>query len=652
MKLIFAYINQYRSINKINFNLGGKYRFHFDSETNVLSFEKNDFYIEDFFNVSENPEANFANVKIISAIVGENGVGKTTFLDFIKDNFIKGMNGFDTEAIVVLESYTEDKILIYIPAFWEIEPKSLKALGENAIFEVKLYGLRSVAPDLSLKKVFSISEPAIIPETRSVSYIYLSNIFDKKEETEFSGLYNISTNYLIKKDFESKYENKIPVNPMQYLDEHRKNELSRELAFINAFKANYNKYIKFNLPSRLLAILTPLPDIKDSENILEAAAQKFLLEYSKFLDSNKSNLKNYELFLNNYFLRAITNILIELYKYGSLGIISFSEKDLSLDKFKSKDKPIYFEILEYFLTETKRVENLQKKLKAIKNILALLENYVKEEDNLVDAHQRIYQFNLESKKLQDKFFEFYNIYRRTYDLEAYLNFAWRDMSTGQKAVLNIYSRLYSLSDNELYKVGANLLLDQDIILLIDEGELYLHPTWQKEILSQLLVILPIIFKRDKEANGRSSRNIQIILTTNSPLPLTDVPASNIVFLKRERLIDGKEVIIAQDSLNDQKHTFAANIHTLLSDSFFMQNGFIGEFAKAKINSIISELNSGKSLSPKRREEIRITIQMIGEPVLKNKLFQMYNDKFNMNIHERLDRIEKNLRLDDDKNKPS
>ena len=107
---------------------------------------------------------------------------------------------------------------------------------------------------------------------------------------------------------------------------------------------------------------------------------------------------------------------------------------------------------------------------------------------------------------------------------------------------------------------------------------------------------------------------------------------------------GEFITVIKDSLNDQKETFAANIHTLLSDSFFVKGGLIGDFASNKLDKIIYQLINRIELSKSERENMRRLIHQIGEPVLKTKLMQMYNDRFNLEIHERLDNIEKYLGL--------
>jgi len=189
-------------------------------------------------------------------------------------------------------------------------------------------------------------------------------------------------------------------------------------------------------------------------------------------------------------------------------------------------------------------------------------------------------------------------------------------------------------------------LKKNLIVLIDEGDVYLHPAWQKRFIYLLLEYLEEIYSKTK--NG-TIRNIQIVLTTNSAIPASDLPNDNTIFLeKTTSYLEDENIVltktIVKDSLNDQKETFAANIYTLLSDSFFIKNGLIGDFATEKINDVIKELSSGYEISFERRESIRRTIQQIGEPILKHKLFQMYNDRFNLSLHERLDKIEKHLKL--------
>lgn len=107
----------------------------------------------------------------------------------------------------------------------------------------------------------------------------------------------------------------------------------------------------------------------------------------------------------------------------------------------------------------------------------------------------------------------------------------------------------------------------------------------------------------------------------------------------------KWVIKTINSLEDKKETFGANIHTLLLDSFFLPFGSLSEFAKNKIEYVIEKLNSPKPFKGiEEKENLRKIIGIIGEPVIKRKLLQMFNDRFNVDIDDRIKNLEDELSL--------
>ncbi|NHQ72501.1 hypothetical protein HAP39_18440 [Elizabethkingia miricola] len=89
------------------------------------------------------------------------------------------------------------------------------------------------------------------------------------------------------------------------------------------------------------------------------------------------------------------------------------------------------------------------------------------------------------------------------------------------------------------------------------------------------------------------------------------------------------------------NTFAANISDLLSDSFFIGDGLIGEFAKTKINETIEWLNSTREEQVKKEKSQKNKfdrlaskkgyhkkiIEIIDEPIIKSKLVEMYSEIF-------------------------
>jgi len=160
-----------------------------------------------------------------------------------------------------------------------------------------------------------------------------------------------------------------------------------------------------------------------------------------------------------------------------------------------------------------------------------------------------------------------------------------------------------------------------VYLLLDEIETNFHPNWQKSLIIRFITYLSLINKYIFEYKLKCN----LIFATHSPFIISDLPKENIIFLDKDE--NGKCKVV--DGLNEKKETFGANIHTLLSDSFFMEDGLMGEFAKSKIQEIIDFLNDKKNLEEIsiKQENIIKVIEHIGEPFLRQKLLDMYYEKF-------------------------
>jgi hypothetical protein len=201
-----------------------------------------------------------------------------------------------------------------------------------------------------------------------------------------------------------------------------------------------------------------------------------------------------------------------------------------------------------------------------------------------------------------------------------------NFSSGENAILRIFSSLL---------VVKNKLNNRDrdnILLIIDEGELGMHPQWQKNYLKTLLDVLPKIFKDKK---------IQIILTSHSPFLVSDLPKESIIFLKKGK--KGKKLPNGLDAEGNcivakrDEQTFGQNIHTLFADSFFME-GTMGEFAKNKILDLVDFLVGKKGAKPFTQELARQIINMVGETLIQTKLANLYQNKFGDSPFETLDEL--------------
>lgn len=207
-----------------------------------------------------------------------------------------------------------------------------------------------------------------------------------------------------------------------------------------------------------------------------------------------------------------------------------------------------------------------------------------------------------------------------------------------------------------------------INIVLDEIELYFHVDYQRQYISKLIAAI-------KTMNLEKITDVNILMSTHSPFILSDIPSQNIL-----RLEHGCPVLY-------NSKTFGANIHNLLKNQFFLENGFQGEFANKEIRKIylelqflkiskgIEEVKKEKEIS--RNQEIKTSIekeyrdvfkseldtqtlknnqnnyeqmiQLIGEPILHNELKSLYYSIFGdeeSKVKE-VKRLMENLRIDKD-----
>ena len=252
----------------------------------------------------------------------------------------------------------------------------------------------------------------------------------------------------------------------------------------------------------------------------------------------------------------------------------------------SEFEDIYEDLTKTYIT--KDIKNLDELIK-INDLLS----YLKEENIL------IYDFFDSSK----------NVY-------------FQDLSDGERRFLGFFAHLTNKIKYEN---------DDNNFILLDEPDIYLHPNWQKKFIKNLIDFFKINYP---------NKILHIFISSHSPFILSDLPKENVIFLDKfdEKTKEKYPKLDIKDlkdgnCINVSGHielkTFGANIHTLLSDGFFMSDGLMGEFAKSKINEIKDFYDTNKNLKKedsnfeskkdefKKNKKYFENIQkIIGEPFLK------------------------------------
>ena len=521
MELVYLWVEEYKNIKNQGFNFSPKFTCKY--ENGELTIEDKKDYVSIF------PE----NINV-TAIVGENGSGKTRIVEFANNHYVN-----DLSKILI---YCQENQFIILNNF---DRKGFKA---SFIESNKKYIVKNLQHD-----------------TKALSIIQYQNLVletsNKVSITNSCKLTN--TSYVVNRD-----EN----NDMQ---------------FIIHFLKEANMQIPFKTPNYISL------DLFYNEaklNMLKETIDHYIKKYKI-----NSNFIAKELFYQDNF-----EYKIQLLKFYLLvTYLHFQNVDLG---------NLYFDIV-YVCN--------QNNPKNIEELLAIYIQHINNDRSILQKVNGILDFisqNWNEKnplgfsiKIEELPHNFINDYKfLTSKLTSYnqencdcIGFSFDEsVSSGEYQFLLIFAQI-----NEYFK-NKN-------ILFIDEGDVFLHPNWQKKYIQYLIRFLTDNFHK----------NFHLILTTHSPFILSDLPKENVIFLE-----EGKQVDINIE-------TFGANIHTLLSHGFFMKDGLMGEFAKSKIEEIKKfyelvqkmQTRMKKTLSTKelikksfeRRKTRFYNVQsIIGEPFIK------------------------------------
>lgn len=205
------------------------------------------------------------------------------------------------------------------------------------------------------------------------------------------------------------------------------------------------------------------------------------------------------------------------------------------------------------------------------------------------------------------------------------------LSSGERQqVYSISSLLYHLSNinSVWFDTNGQRVVYDHLNVILEEIELYFHPELQRTYLKRL-------FDGIKQVNTPNIKSLNICFVTHSPFVLSDIPARNILALKKD--IRDKEKI----SLS----TFGANIHEMLKNSFFLKNGSIGDYASWVITQIIELLQNvaDKKEIINTGVELHNKIMLIDEPLVRDVLLKEYHKVFpDMSKEERIAELRRQI----------
>ena len=286
-------------------------------------------------------------------------------------------------------------------------------------------------------------------------------------------------------------------------------------------------------------------------------------------------------------------------------LLSDIVKELDKNEVKDETMKIRKEYVESIITIVKIFKEIRENGSLIdNNSSSILLKYSNNNRRLFeDLNDRLLQYTKLKGLMRDlcydlnKSFNNYNLLKETPDYH---------MSTGEGNLIEIFSQLYTY----LYMHEES---SGDIILLVDELESGMHLEWSRRLIKILINNLSEIL--DIEGKGRK---IQLSFTTHSPYMLSDIKPGNVIMIEKNQETGYSEGKVLQN-------TFAKNIQEIMKENLI--DNIYGDFALAKINSMIERLN-GEEEQEGNEEELLKEIHLISEPILRNKLLEMYDKKYN------------------------
>lgn len=528
------------------------------------------------------------NIQSVSAIVGNNGAGKSTLLKAIRDGNCQFI-GTDGKKIP-----HNSKLIFYYNSILGYDDTPNTSSPLQNVLTLSKYSLLNKDSGYSIpsfSSYLSIHNNAMLE--RIFRLIKNKKIYTKLLELGLPKINNIEIK--VNRDFIS-YKN-MPDKFKPFFKYFKDDSARRHIEMDKIFERNDNSFN--NIDKELLKV-----------KIIEAVIQRVHL-----------------------FFEITGNI------YTREGFI---RGDKTVRYLKTKKiyglKDAFYWYLDNAYIKFNNIE-FQLPIQEIKNLIEVMLSTL-EKSNEFSYHHSSYANNLlDTLEIIDAYQNFVVSFQKHFKYIKYIeeplfNFSTdKELSSGEKLMyeqFSIFNEQVSRIENEI-DVGNNI---DEYLILLDEADVCFHPLWKKKYINMLLEVLPLIFVNKK---------LQIIFTTHDPLTLSDIPHQNILFL-------GKGENYTKVLTNKRK-TFGANISNLLADSFFLEDGLVGDFAKKKIeevihvlNKMIENKNNNQHIDISQEEQLRIRylIRMVDEHIIQSKLIKMYNEAFGPSIDNEIQELEERL----------
>lgn len=589
MKLIYLWVEHYQHIEEQGYTFNASYDVKYDKEKNELSVSKKN-SIDSIL---------YGDKISVTAIVGDNGVGKSTLLDAIRTVlFDKSSRKKEITGFLVWE----DTGNLNLFSFME-EKKQIKARISDKFSEYPPDDFSLIYYSDFLDEKYYLEEF----DDGEGEYSYIEELeysFQNRQSVQL----NISTSYLLRESG-------------NHVLDYFHSDTKRQMDFYESLQGSIQP-LPFPTPTSL-SVKIEFLEIDIFDRVLDASLQAY--EYMGMGHHGEINTNAYVIGLlkimeEAYKRKTIMNVkpleaiqmlqwdifvdyiynLLAMRKQEHENLHDYNQVDEIIKKvifIDDKEDTIWEELERIFSAGFTAEESFEdylnfyykvnRMLKSSKNgnfsvnfsipdnMMQILREhnpfpYIstimmgEHSRNMGDTMNRFPEEYMNKNGWngnwnRDSFMDLYDDYIKiSYEID-FLKCSW-GMSSGESNMFNLFARLHEV----LQKWET-----EKVVIIFDELDSSFHPQWQQKIIDSLTRFLRGVYPY---------REFQIILTTHSPVLLSDIPRENVIFMRK-----------GNDVESEHSQTFAANIASLYYDSFFMKSGSIGEVARRSIVNLIEAI---------------------------------------------------------------